>query len=93
MTGTQTDIVTTAAANFVFIADFKKESSMDDDVEHKKRSIYLDTGHASMALYLFAASNNMKGVTRAMVDPDPLLELLELNAEDYIFTLAFSLGF
>ena len=93
MTGTQTDIVTTAAANFVFIADFKKESSMDDDVEHKKRSIYLDTGHANMALYLFAASNNMKGVTRAMVDPDPLLELLGLNAEDYIFTLAFSLGF
>ena len=93
MTGTQTDVVTTAAADFVFIADFKKESSMGDDVEHKKRSIYLDTGHSTMALYLFAASNNLKGVARAMVDADPLLELLGLNKEDYIFTLSFSLGF
>ena len=93
MTGTQTDVVTKAAADFVFIADFKKESSMGDDVEHKKRSIYLDTGHSTMALYLFAASNNLKGVARAMVDADPLLELLGLNKEDYIFTLSFSLGF
>ena len=93
MTGTQTDVVTKAAADFVFIADFKKESSMGDDVEHKKRSIYLDTGHSTMALYLFAASNNLKGVARAMVDVDPLLELLGLNKEDYIFTLSFSLGF
>ena len=93
MTGTQTDVVTKAAADFVFIADCKKESSMGDDVEHKKRSIYLDTGHSTMALYLFAASNNLKGVARAMVDADPLLELLGLNKEDYIFTLSFSLGF
>ena len=93
MAGTQTDVVTKARVNFVFIADFKKKSSMDGDDEHKLRSIYLDTGHCSMALGLFAASNNMKGVPRAMVDIDPLLELLGLQKEDYKFTLAFSLGY
>ena len=35
----------------------------------------------------------MKGVDRAMVDDGPILELLGLNKEDYIFTLAFSLGY
>ena len=93
MAGKQTAIVTKASVNFVFIADFKKKSSMDGDDEHKLRSIYLDTGHCSMALGLFAASNNMKGIPRAMVDVDPLLKLLRLDKEDYIFTLAFSLGY
>ena len=46
-----------------------------------------------MALYLVGASYNMKAVARSMVDADPLLELLGLNKEDYIFTLAFSLGY
>ena len=92
-TGTQTEVVTKACANFVFIGDFKKKSSMDDDPTHKLRSIYLDTGHYTMALYLFAAANNMKGVSRAMVDVDSLYELLGLNQEDYIFALTFSLGF
>ena len=46
-----------------------------------------------MGLSLFAASNNMKGVVRAMVDVDSLLELLALNKEDYIFTLSYSLGY
>ena len=91
MTGTQTDVVTKAGANFVFIADFKKKSSLDN--EHKKKYIYLDTGHCSMALGLFAAANNMKGVTRGNVDILPLLELLGLPGEDYKFTLAFSLGY
>ena len=91
--GGQTSIVTNARINFIFIADFNKKSSMDGDDEHKLRSIYLDTGHCSMALGLFAASNNMKGVPRAMVEVDPLFELLQLNKEDYKFTLSFSLGY
>ena len=91
MTGSQTELVTKASMNLVFIADFKKKSSMDD--EHKLRSIYLDTGHLSMALGLFAAANDMKGVPRAMVDVDPLLKLLRLDKEDYVFALAFSLGY
>ena len=90
MTGTQ-PYVANAAVNFVFIADYNKPSSLDDDSKYKY--IYLDTGHCSMALGLFAASNNMKGVPRAMVDVDPLLKLLRLDKNDYLFALAFSLGY
>ena len=90
LTGTQ-NFVSNAGVNFVIIADFNKSSTMDD--AHKLRSIYLDTGHCTMALGLYAAANNMKGVDRAMVDDGPILELLGLNKDDYIFTLAFSLGY
>ena len=90
MTGTQ-PYVANAAVNFVFIADYNKPSSLDDDSKYKY--IYLDTGHCSMALGLFAASNNMKGVPRAMVDVDPLLKFLKLDKNDYLFALAFSLGY
>jgi nitroreductase len=92
ITGTQ-DYVANASANFVFIADYNKKSEMDGDDEHKTRCIYLDTGHATMALYLFASAYNMKGVTRAMVDSDAVLNLLGMNKEDYIITLTFSLGY
>ena len=93
LTGTQKSIVTSARVNFVFVANFKKKSAMDGDDAHKFRSIYLDTGHVTMALSLFASSMNMKGVCRAMVDTEPLLDFLRLNKEDYIFTLAYSLGY
>ena len=93
LTGTQTSVVTNARINFVFIANFRKKSAMDGDDAHKLRSIYLDSGHVTMALSLYAAANNMKGVVRAMVEPDPLLEFLRLNKEDYIFTIAYSLGY
>ena len=93
LTGTQTSVVTNARVNFVFIADFKKKSAMDGDDAHKLRSIYLDSGHVTMALSLFASANNMKGVVRAMVDTDALLDFLRLNKKDYIFTIAYSLGY
>ena len=93
LTGTQTSVVINARINFVFIANFKKKSAMDNDDAHKFRSIYLDSGHVTMTLSLFAAANNMKGVVRAMVEPDPLLEFLRLNKEEYIFTIAYSLGY
>ena len=93
LTGTQTSVVTNARINFVFIANFRKKSAMDPDDAHKFRSMYLDSGHVTMALSLFASANNMKGVVRAMVDADPLLDFLRLNKEDYIFTIAYSLGY
>ena len=92
MTGTQ-EYVANASVNFVFFADYYKKSSMDGDDEHKLRCIYLDTGHATMALYLFASAYNMKGVARAMVDSDAILDLLKMSKDDYKFTLSFSLGY
>ena len=93
MTGTQTDIVTKARANIVLIGDLKKQSRIEDDINQRLLAIHLDTGHCTMGLSLFAASNNMKGVVRAMVDSDSLLELLGLTNEDYIFSLSYSLGY
>ena len=93
VTGTQQSIVTKASANFVLIGDLSKKSSMDDDEAHKLRSIYLDSGHCTMALYLFAAANDLKAVVRGMVDVDPLFKLLDLTKEDHVFSLAFSLGY
>lgn len=91
--GSQQAIVTNASVNFVIFGDFNKKSSMDGDDEHKIRSIYLDTGHCTMGLSLFASSQNMKGVVRGLVDADKVLELLGLNKKDYLFSLAFSLGY
>ena len=92
-TGSQKAIVNNASVNFIILGDFNKKSSMDGDDEHKIRSIYLDTGHCTMGLSLFASSQNMKGVVRGLVDADSLLELLGLKKEDYLFSLAFSLGY
>ena len=93
MTGTQTDIVTKARANIVLIGDLKKQSRIEDDINQRLLAIHLDTGHCTMGLSLFAASNNMKGVIRGMVNSDSLLELLGLTKGDYIFSLAYSLGY
>ena len=90
-TGTQTAIIKKAVANFVFIADFKKKTSLDE--ENKMRFMYLDTGHVTMALSLFTASYGMQGFVRAMVDTNKLFDLLGLKEGDYYFTLAYSLGF
>ena len=89
-TGTQA-YVAKAAVNFVVIGDLTKETTYDDKT--KKRAIYSDTGHCTMAFYLFAAANNMKGVDRAMVDIDALFELLGLSKKDYLFSLSYSLGY
>ena len=91
MIGSQASIVTKASTNFVFIGDLKKQTKYEDEV--KLMSIYSDTGHCCMDLGLFVAGNNMKVVTREMVDVDPLLELLGLPKEDYMFALSFGLGY
>ncbi len=92
-TGTQTSVVTSARANFVIIANFKKPSLIDPDEEHKRKVMYMETGHCAFGLSLFAAANHMKGVDRFMVEQGPLLDLLGLNQDEYIFNLAFSLGY
>ena len=66
---------------------------MYKDKSIKREIIGVDVGHVTMALSLFAAANNMKGVVRGEVDTAGLLEFLNLNPEDYKFGLAFSLGY
>ena len=89
-TGTQA-YVAKAAVNFVIVGDLNKKTTYDSNV--KKLAIYSDTGHCTMGFSLFTAANNMKGVDRAMVDIDALFELLGLSKNDYLFSLAYSLGY
>ena len=91
--GTQKTLVSKAAANFVLFGDLNKEIRVYKDKSIKREIIGVDVGHVTMALSLFAAANNMKGVVRGEVDIAGLLEFLNLNPEDYKFGLAFSLGY
>ena len=92
LTGTQNEVVTKAAANFVFISDLQKQSKLDS-IDMKKMAVKYDIGFASMALYLFASANNMKGVVRGNYNADVILKFLELSSADYYIGLAFSLGY
>jgi SagB-type dehydrogenase family enzyme len=94
LTGTQTEVVTKAAVNFVFIGDLRKESSkMYDDDNLKKLAMHYDIGHISMNLYLFASANNMKSVLRGNYDSSTILKFLGLSKNDYVLDLTFSLGY
>ena len=53
----------------------------------------VDIGNLTMALSLFAAANNMKGVIRGNFNQKDVFEFLNLNSNDYYMPLAFSLGY
>ena len=93
ITGTQKAIVTKARINFLFIADLNMKGRAPEDKTIRREIVKADIGNITMALSLFAAANNMKGVVRGEVDIAGLLEFLNLNPEDYKFGLAFSLGY
>ena len=92
VTGTQTEVVTKAAVNLLFISDLRKESKITDDDLKRLASKY-DIGHPSMNLYLFAAANNMGAVLRGNYDTDRIYNFLGLSSNDYYMTMAFSLGY
>ena len=93
ITGTQTEIVTKARVNFVFVADLNKPSKLPDSKEWRRKSAMADIGHVTMTLYLFAASYRMKGIARGSFDEDKILTFLGLNKDDYYLPLTFSLGY
>ena len=79
ITGTQTEIVTKARVNFVFVADLNKPSVLPDSKEWRRKSAMADIGHVTMTLYLFAASYRMKGIARGSFDEDKILTFLIPN--------------
>ena len=93
LTGTQTEVVTKTAVNFVFIGDLRKETRIDDEDKLKRLAVNYDIGHVTMVLYLFASANNMKGVVRGNFNTGRLFKFLGLSEEDYYIALAFSLGY
>ena len=93
ITGTQTAVVTKAAANFVFIADLNMKVRIMEDKKYRREAAKLDIGNITMALSLFASANNMKGVIRGNFVEGKILNFLNLNTQDYYLPLAFSLGY
>ena len=92
ISGTQTEAVTAAGVNFVFVADIQKESKIPDE-KSKRLAIKYDTGHLTMVLSLFASANNMKGVVRGNFNTYKIFDFLELESKTNEITLAFSLGY
>ena len=92
LTGTQTEVVTKAGVNLVFFGDINKKSKIEE-LSIKRLAFKYDIGHVSMALYLFAAANNMKAVLRGNLNEPRLYKFLGLNTNDYVLTLSFSLGY
>ena len=93
ITGTQKAIVTKARINFLFIADLNMKGRAPEDKTIRREIVKADIGNITMALSLFAAANNMKGVIRGNFNQKDVFEFLNLNSNDYYMPLAFSLGY
>ena len=93
ITGTQKAIVTKARINFLFIADLNMKGRAPEDKAIRREIVKADIGNITMALSLFAAANNMKGVIRGNFNQKDVFEFLNLNSNDYYMPLAFSLGY
>ena len=93
ITGTQKAIVTKARINFLFIADLNMKGRAPEDKAIRREIVKADIGNITMALSLFAAANNMKGVIRGELSQQAIFEFLNLNSNDYYMPLAFSLGY
>ena len=93
ITGTQKAIVTKARINFLFIADLNMKGRAPEDKTIRREIVKADIGNITMALSLFAAANNMKGVIRGNFDEARIMEFLGLKQTDYYMPLAFSLGY
>ena len=92
ITGTQKAIVTKARINFLFIADLNMKGRAPEDKTIRREIVKADIGNITMALSLFAAANNMKGVIRGELSQQAIFDFLNLNSNDYYMPLAFSLG-
>ena len=64
-----------------------------EDKKIRREIAKVDIGNLTMALSLFAAANNMKGVIRGNFVQKDIFEFLNLNSNDYYMPLAFSLGY
>ena len=93
ITGTQKAIVTKARINFLFIADLNMKGRAPEDKKIRREIVKADIGNLTMALSLFAAANNMKGVIRGELSQQAIFDFLNLNSNDYYMPLAFSLGY
>jgi SagB-type dehydrogenase family enzyme len=87
-TGMQ-DFVKDVPVNFVYVADFSKIASSEQD-----RTFYsaADTGFIAQNVYLFCASEGLATVVRNLVDKPALAKMMNLKAEQRVI-LTQSIGY
>lgn len=88
LTGGQ-DFVATVPMNVAFVADTAKITGKTP--QGVLETIFVDTGFISENIYLYAASEGLNTVVRAMFDRDFLSEFLKLRPNQVI-TLVQSIG-
>lgn len=89
MTGTQ-PWVKDAPVNLVFVADFSKMGSADDNQKYSTASA--NTGFISENVYLFCASEGLATVVRGSVDKPALEAAMKLRPEQKVI-LAQTVGY
>lgn len=81
--------VTTAPLNLIFVADLNRTTGDSD--KSKKEALYMNVGHMSANVYLYAASAGLNVICRSSIEPDDLRALLKLN-DNYEPLLGVTVG-
>jgi SagB-type dehydrogenase family enzyme len=89
LTGTQ-PFVKDAPVNLVFVADFSKMGSADDNQKYSTASA--NTGYISENVYLYCASEGLATVVRGSVDKPTLEAAMKLRPEQKVI-LAQTVGY
>jgi SagB-type dehydrogenase family enzyme len=89
LTGTQ-PFVKDAPVNLIYVADFSKMGSADDNQKYSTSSA--NTGFISENVYLYCASEGLATVVRGSVDKPTLEAAMKLRPEQKI-TLAQTVGY
>ncbi|MGK9475734.1 SagB/ThcOx family dehydrogenase [Melioribacter sp. OK-6-Me] len=85
------DFVSVAPLNLVYVSDFSKMKSINDD-EMKLIFTLADCGFIAQNVYLFCASEGLSVVVRGLIDKEKLGSLLKLKPEEKII-LAQTVGY
>ncbi|MFO8235947.1 MAG: SagB/ThcOx family dehydrogenase [Bacteroidales bacterium] len=76
------DFVGSAAVNIVYVSDFSKYDGDDD--QQKMATASTHCGFIGQNVYLFAASDDLISVFRAMIDKDKIKKKLNLKGDRHV---------
>lgn len=81
--------VSTAPLNLILVADLNRTTGDSD--EDKRAGLYMNAGHMSENVYLYAASAGLNVICRSSIEPDELRTLLNLPG-NYVPLLGVTVG-
>ncbi len=81
--------VAMAPLNLIFVADLNRTTGDSD--AGKKEALYMNVGHMSENVYIYAASAGLHVICRSSIEPDELRTLLKLN-DNYVPLLGVTVG-